>query len=437
MKKRFLTVAQISGVLMLFASLATVLLTDKYRLQWQRQQTVSEVSVFHESLSSFSKPSKNELSLNSTSERQKYALPPLNSIIDEDGNIIGSPQVLLQFAVIGFGKCGTSSLMLWLEQHPQLQMLTSEVWALTAKDPARLIQRLHKKLTLDLPRGYKCPGDVLAQFVMDYYKLYWPKTKLFVGIRHPVLWFQSLYNFRVQNFDSFDGFPHPNLLIRHCGRKWTLMCSARGFFGFHLMRLGKHGHGGRPPSSLELQMLDWMGFAHNSTDSQRANPVPNDIFLFELSQLSDTNKTRHTQFKADIQSYLELSQPLPEMVHYTPGKEWHNALQAKRDAKKIDICNDQYIPLRCNLMRLSRLSSEWIRQEFLDIPSVHVSSRQYLQDILANDWMMDPCGDKSDRTSQDEIDRILLATTGRTEQGLNVTFASARWKRRQSRRINA
>lgn len=44
-------------------------------------------------------------------ERTRSSLPPLDSIIDENMNIIGDPQPLLDFAIIGFGKCGTSTLM--------------------------------------------------------------------------------------------------------------------------------------------------------------------------------------------------------------------------------------------------------------------------------------------------------------------------------------
>lgn len=102
------------------------------------------------------------------------SLPPLESIIDDDDTIIGSPQVLLDFAIIGMGKCGTSTLMHWLADHPELQCLRSEVWALPGKDPGRLIRRLHKNLKHPYrQRGYKCPGDLLENYSMDYYRQYW------------------------------------------------------------------------------------------------------------------------------------------------------------------------------------------------------------------------------------------------------------------------
>ena len=197
---RVLLAAQIVGVVLLLASISTIFVTELHRIRSHRHQLGQELSLMYESLSSFSNTMRftNRVDAASSTDHP-LALPPLETIIDEDGNVIGNPQVLLQFSVIGFGKCGTSSLMHWLEMHPELQMLNQEVWALTGRDPARLIRRLHKKLTANLKRGYKCPGDVLAQFVMEYYRKYWPRTKLFVGIRHPVLWFQSLYNFRASS----------------------------------------------------------------------------------------------------------------------------------------------------------------------------------------------------------------------------------------------
>ena len=40
------------------------------------------------------------------SRREFSAWPPLDAIVDKEGNITGNPQFLLDFAVIGFEKCG-------------------------------------------------------------------------------------------------------------------------------------------------------------------------------------------------------------------------------------------------------------------------------------------------------------------------------------------
>jgi hypothetical protein len=305
--------------------------------------------------------------------------------------------------------------MHWLHQHPELQMLTSEVWALTGRDPARLIRRLHKNLQANLQRGYKCPGDVLSNFALDFYRTSWPKTKLFIGIRHPIWWFQSLYNFRIQNFKTFEQFPHPNEFIDSCPPEWSLLCIQRGFFGQQLMKLGKQNwNGTRSMTQLEQSMID-IGGPH-AVDTSRTVPLPNEIFLFELSQLSDESIPRIKQFKSDIQAFLGLKEPLPDLVHFTPGKKWRSKdLQLQKDAKKIDICEDQFLPVRQKLLQFSQLSSQWLRQEWMHVPSVHTSSQDYLEHLLATEWMVDPCGEKSELVSDEEIARIIRETiTGNT-----------------------
>ena len=49
-------------------------------------------------------------------------------------------------------------------------------------------------------RGIKCPRGLDTLSMLRYYTTNFPTTKLLVGIRHPVTWFESFYNFRVQNF---------------------------------------------------------------------------------------------------------------------------------------------------------------------------------------------------------------------------------------------
>jgi len=162
-------------------------------------------------------------------------LPPLESILNVvTDEIVGDPQVLLQFAIVGFGKCGTTTLLRWLSSHPQLQMLSSEVWALVSREPHALIRRLHRSLSHPHKRrGYKCPGDVLSPISMaQYYREYWPSAKLIIAIRHPVLWFRSLYNFRVQNYLEFERMLHPNDLIGPCTHGSMKTCTRRGFFAY-------------------------------------------------------------------------------------------------------------------------------------------------------------------------------------------------------------
>lgn len=44
------------------------------------------------------------------------------------------------------------------------------------------------------PMLYQAPRDITQPHVIDYYRRYFNQTKLIVGLRHPILWFESLYS---------------------------------------------------------------------------------------------------------------------------------------------------------------------------------------------------------------------------------------------------
>jgi hypothetical protein len=108
--------------------------------------------------------------------------------------------------------------------------------------------------------------------------------------------------------------------------------------------------------------------------------LPHTIFLYELSQLADTDADRSRT----------LPTPLAPVEHYKPGLRWDAAVQAERDAYKIDICEDEYVLVRGHLMVLARRNSLWLREVFLRSPEVHVSSRDHVMRLLER-WMIDPC----------------------------------------------
>jgi len=124
-------------------------------------------------------------------------LPPLSDLIDEN-NIIGDVQFLLDFAIIGHPKTGTTALLNWLRSHEEVQMHDEEVRSLRKNKPAGMVSLLY-----DLPyhgkrRGYKAPNDIQQQVSLNALHPYWPCTKCIVGLRHPVKWMESFYKFQSQ-----------------------------------------------------------------------------------------------------------------------------------------------------------------------------------------------------------------------------------------------
>ena len=326
--------------------------------------------------------------------------PPLDKLIDKFGNIQGDVQFLLDFAIVGFGKSGTSTLMHMLSQHSQVACFRQEIWELIHSQPGTLVHLLYKQLPASpfLKHGYKCPAEITEPHILEYYRTYWPKTRLIVGIRHPVPWFQSLYNFRLQNIENGPPLPPPTDLIGRCFKGMQLTCTEKANFAYHLLRLGKHNdpslHQSSSPQTTRL-VQDIVGHFPKTWYNVSEVPFhPNPIFLYETSQLEDPLYER--EFRHDLQHFLGLSSEIQGPIPvYKPGMVWANAsLQAHKDSLKIDICRDEYLSVRAELMRLAIQTSEWIRIEFLNYPSVTVSSRSRFESILEG-WKRDPCVDRA------------------------------------------
>lgn len=348
-----------------------------------------------------------------------YTRPPLADIVRGNNRIIGPTQFLMDFAIVGFGKCGTSTLLYWLAQHPRIQTFHEELWDLVQQNPANLIRNYYNRLNIGhFQRGHKCPGEIVMPYVLDYYRKYWPRTKLIIGVRHPVRWFESLYNFRIQNLlpeEWLQGdFPHPNQLIGRCmgGMKHT--CTEKGNFAYYLIRLGKQHwntsanlqlqrgpDGGLPPPPREATALEETIVGYYRKDrysiTDDVKYMPNPVFFFDVTQFSDTNATRQAQFRRDIQEFLNVPPQLGPLLHYKPGRQWVASEQAQRDARKIDICQAEFVPVRKELMRLSRQNAEWMASVFLHLPDVHVSSRDYVMHDILERWRHDPCDETTNQ----------------------------------------
>ena len=337
--------------------------------------------------------------------------PLLRDVLSlSNGTIIGSPQFLLDFAIIGFPKCGTTALHEWMGMHPQIRLLENEVFSLMNDAPARLIYRLYTQLPADdnVRRGFKNPLDIRAPHSLAYIKKYFPRTLLIVGIRSSVKWFESLYNFKVQNLPrnvnpSYWG--DPNDLIGACMAWNDTNCvgTAKGLFHVHLAALGKI-----LPLSSDLQQR-YPQFLKN------VPYMPNPIFLYDSEQLTDTNRTRTRQFRDDLLRLLRLlpngksgarlsheqelqneqllDSLLPDIIPRTKPDFSHFSRreQRKKDRFKVKICQDRYKPIRHELVKNAQEASLWIRTSgFLSSPDVTVSSPDYFNSLLEN-WMDDPC----------------------------------------------
>jgi hypothetical protein len=83
-------------------------------------------------------------------------------------------------------------MMEWLGQHDQISCFQAETPQLNKGMIAAFVKRLYNGLDpspLKL-HGYKNPTDVQNLRAIRLLREYFPSTKLFIGIRHPILWFQ-------------------------------------------------------------------------------------------------------------------------------------------------------------------------------------------------------------------------------------------------------
>jgi len=115
--------------------------------------------------------------------------PKLEEVVDGDNRLVGNPQFLLDFAIIGIEKCGTSTLMQWIGKHPECFCFQQEETSMFVNQPGVLAKRLyHQYPGEERKRGYKNPIDLFQPQSLKNFQQYFPETKLLVTMRHPVLY---------------------------------------------------------------------------------------------------------------------------------------------------------------------------------------------------------------------------------------------------------
>ena len=120
--------------------------------------------------------------------------PPLKSLIqDFDSKVIGDVQFLMDFAIIGEAKCATSQHASWFRRHPEILMQKGEVRSLNSyvNKPAEMVSLLYSLPPGPFKRGYKSPSNLRNPKALKSFGMYWPETKLIVGLRHPISWHVS------------------------------------------------------------------------------------------------------------------------------------------------------------------------------------------------------------------------------------------------------
>jgi hypothetical protein len=319
--------------------------------------------------------------------------PPLDKLVNmEDWTILPTQQKddaphnhstsygvqsLLDFAVIGAPHCGNSFLVQWLRRHQQVQMHSQPVRFLQLKKPGKLVQTLYS-----LPTGRRYKRGYLNSQEMEYAgslkilgSQWFNKTKLIVGIQHPVLWFERYYNTLQAKYNTTTGnnneslFPLAESMV---GRHFPNQVR----FHVQLSLLQKTRKDGRAGQLLDLPFALW---EHKLAIV--GEPLTNPLFLYETRQLYDSDQGRLEEFRRDLQSFLQLEEELPKILPIQPPPRRPGA---------IHICDEKYRTLRHELMEVSMRASVWLRYYLLQSSDVKVSSPQNMEQLLW-DWTIDPC----------------------------------------------
>lgn len=306
---------------------------------------------------------RKDLTVNLVSREKR---PPLSNLI-QGSKIIGDVQFLLDFAIIGHPKTGTGTHEHHLARHEEIKIYDHEVRLLRDGKEAAFVKKMY-----DLPegtqykRGYKAPRDLVVakNHPLRLINMYWPKTKLIVGVRHPVKWFESYYNFLMRDgrhqlppAEKMIGEDIPNEVLYHK----------------NLARLGKTNPHGDPREAKLLGI--------SKKKKKALHVMKNPVFLYDSSQPFDLNNTRAEIYWQDLSNYIGVSKPLEP-----PGymKSSRNSTVA------INICDKKFQQLRSELVEIGKAASDWIQNYFMIHPDVKVSSPKYFKEEL-NTWQTDPC----------------------------------------------
>lgn len=108
------------------------------------------------------------------------------------------------FLCIGVQKSGTTSLINYLTQHPDIFMKPMECHFFDTKEPTELeIQKYEDTFTTDkLIVGEKTPSYNYLYFAMDRIYNYNPNIKLILILREPISRAYSQYNMKIRNINE-------------------------------------------------------------------------------------------------------------------------------------------------------------------------------------------------------------------------------------------
>ncbi|KAG7354910.1 hypothetical protein IV203_004266 [Nitzschia inconspicua] len=266
----------------------------------------------------------------------------------------------LDFVIIGNPKCGTSTLMANLGHLAPMPVkdvcsgpgktlrLAYQEWPTAHAE--NLTQSIVDNNTL--LRGSKCPRHI-SDWMIKAFAANFQKTKFIVGIRHPVLWFNSFWRMMTGGNPYRMMNPCPCLIDertgkRHCPDQPDLKCFTdcpdRQYFCLHrarmhlpLARLGK--------TPLTEEERSWLS-PQDADGGHRLHAwnISNPIFLYDQTQMKEDS------YWSELADFLRVS--------HIPNTRYHGSKGREQTHKSL--CDPEYDVFRSVMMPYSYEMSVWL-----------------------------------------------------------------------------
>eukprot|EP00617_Octactis_speculum_P015716 CAMPEP_0185747002 /NCGR_PEP_ID=MMETSP1174-20130828/5674_1 /TAXON_ID=35687 /ORGANISM="Dictyocha speculum, Strain CCMP1381" /LENGTH=401 /DNA_ID=CAMNT_0028422005 /DNA_START=77 /DNA_END=1283 /DNA_ORIENTATION=- len=288
----------------------------------------------------------------------------------------------LDFYIMGFPKCGTSSLMhLFKEIVNETDIIymddgTQEYAMSAMENVKRLLEKIEEgrnDTNSEVKKyGVKWPGGLHKEFFKSMSNLMelnpqHEETKLIIGMRHPVRLFESYWNYRELVHHNM---PPPSTLIGSSKVGSQGVYTEIGQFEKYLMQLGKF--------SLRKDDYAWL-----SENDKVVLPTKNKIYLYLQEQFQDENVTRFQKFLDDLLSFAGVGE-----AKVTPDDFPHNNVVHK--VKPFNICDEEHKAVRDVLLAGGKATANWFQRNLENSRDIYVSDREFFLSLV-NTWGQDPC----------------------------------------------
>jgi len=345
-----------------------------------------------------------------------------------------NPQIV-DFAVAGFQKCGTTYLQnkilypskrVFIPHHETHYLQNDKYKEFVAEfENATKSTDDDEKAVLS---GYKSPFELGHQKSLRNLETLFPDIRMIITLRHPILAFESLYNYKLRA--SPEPLPPVGNYVGICGELCSKgkeeesetmtatkegqscvneeihWCTGEMNYHKYLSRLGLTPM--NTPEEMDLLCHHHMSIHDFSGSRKQTRSVRGEsagkhqrdgakIFLIEIGQFdSRVNRSMADKVNSDLEKFLGLDFGDLPRAPARPGKERPKieyGYPPGYEEYVLDICLDRHKLLREVLLESSQKASEWITKYLLH-PSnrerVSVSNIDAFEEMM-EDWKVDPC----------------------------------------------